>query len=456
MSAAPTLPPDSSGSDSEREDDEEEEEWPAWSAEDYTAEPHVLGQGSFNCVLVNPRRPYEVVRLYADTSGRAAADTKGIERGDAIVQVMNEQARVLGPSVLRLTQPGRWMRDIPRTWHAALQFHGSNSACGDVFATREWNRVYVERVERAFGGDMDQVAALMLRPDEQAFFAFSLVWFMYVAQAMYGFQHRDLKSGNILVRANSVDSAGFQFVLLDGDTRAFAFPPQRYTPVVADLDFGSMLLKGNSIQARTDPGTREFMPPEDYVSGEILRERPRRLNPYYDWFALGLVLARMWLGRLPPRADPNTPVIAYVRYTFFNHVGGPLNSTLVYLVRLLALHYGLNDGRLPAPYDADATLARFMAETHGAFADRCRTELSAPVRELLARLLSWDPAHRTFNGRPHMLLTHMRVFRPYSIAANTGGGAPEEFRYVRAPILEATHGTADGVLRNHPRYNELL
>ena len=231
----------------------------------------VLGRGTYNAVF-KVRGANEVLRVAAVRDIESAKD---LERGGLILNLFTRAQDEMGPSVLRETRPGRHVS----SWD-------DPTFINEVMERYPAARYYIQQLEFLSGGTIGQSK----QPTEAG--TFSLVWFIWVAQAKFGFSHRDLSRGNIMFR------------ILE-EPQAFVFevaPNERYrismtqVPVVIDFDFGSVAIT-NAARRRSLTGTLEYCPPT------LLAEKMRQMNDYfqhqsigdeYDWWSLGVILIDWW------------------------------------------------------------------------------------------------------------------------------------------------------------------
>jgi hypothetical protein len=416
----------------------------------------VLGEGSFNCVL---RAGKMAVRMHASVSAEA---DRMVMRADAMLQVFNETRNALGPCVLRLIERGQWLdpREVEHIYHLSALALGGASVCRDLRETS--NNIYVQRVELAQLGDFESaIKRHRYAPDEVVAFAFCIVWFMSAAQTLFGFQHRDLKGGNLLMQELN-RPARYRFRL--GKEAVFTLPPLMQVPRVADLDFGSFQTT-NDQNVRRYTGTFDYLPPEQtleniYTSNE--HSTPAGIgslftNPYCDWYSLGLTLLDMWHRQMTGTSlhvpAPPDEITARLTDAAFSNVRVALSASVRIVLKRSVVHYAFY-GEVPKMSGAPIAAEYAASPRCAPLVSFVRNTLGDAQRQLLMRLLAWEPQRRTFNGHPHRLLTDMALFQPF---LNAKGDADEEFAYEPRTVLELSPDPKDervAFLRTHPRSNE--
>lgn len=238
----------------------------------------ILKFGSYNCALVIDGT--RVARVSVYNNGEREKSLRDLKRAGSILSQFKKHADILGPCVLHELEAGREM-----SFNELQQAYSTNVlkqilSCGPIatvyaqYPNFKYHFFYVQEIEYGVEGDLLK----FMMKDEFDFemkqnFMFFLMWFFYVAQAQFGFRHRDLKLENIIVRKYN-EPKTFRFQL---DNTVFHTITTRFVPVVIDLDFGSFYNTNHA--TRNQMGTPTSMPPERLLE-ELRRQEnvPSSLN----------------------------------------------------------------------------------------------------------------------------------------------------------------------------------
>jgi hypothetical protein len=222
------------------------------------------------------------------------------KRGIAIQQCFSKYpqltAYILEQSAFRTES----FSDLPASVQQGLLLHGGGE--GRTFVGRDICVQQLDDGQVMFyppedGGPYEDT---QLRSD-----AFSLIWFLHIAQAEFGFRHHNLKQENINI-VTSAESFNLQFNITLPGVRQYDFTfATKSAPKIVDFDFASVL--GTEASLRNRVGTYATMPPELCCAMIAAHGRPildSATDMAYDWFSLGCCLFGRWFGAAPRRSTP--------------------------------------------------------------------------------------------------------------------------------------------------------
>jgi hypothetical protein len=363
----------------------------------------VLGSGTFNCAHLTSRGDVMRVALLHRFNGLVALNE--LRRGAAILELMQGDRRHLGPALLRTTGPFLEL--------SAQEFPARDQLCEDIQKTRianEADRVYcLQYIEFCSGGSIAAPPSPYTE-DDLMFLAFSLLWFVYVAGAEYGFNHNDLKGDNVLLRYQQ--GAAKRVFFEHGDLGVYTFTT-RYEAVVVDYDMGSVAttadprpigtywaaapeaLFGVAFGIFTPPRQIDLRARNYWSVGIVILEACLAHHPLYSLFRSHIIRLRQFifadLGRSLV-ADSERIVESYLLATFFiamvhgdpdmaepQHNGYPASGLPMDALYHPAVH----------KFVSDEPFVVLVKHVHG--------RIPAPLRSVLQRLLSWDPRRRYYS-----------------------------------------------------------
>lgn len=265
-----------------REDDFEEKE--------YKVEKK-LGKGSFNCThLVVKRNSKEksVLRLallLAETENDIL-QSHTIKRGLAIVDLLQNMKKELGPACLIQTAPFEIIDSVDIEKLVDL-----SEICNEMVTEAiKYNRKRVpydwavQHIELLAGDLGSPYYATELVP----IMCLSLIWFFFVAQRRIDLRHHDLKLQNIMVRKYDIAKT-FQFVFKSKGVDVIYKFTTDLVPVVIDFDFATVKTT-EDYDDRTRVGTRMTTSPQA-LAHTFFVENPTQFRvDSNDWWSLGLTL----------------------------------------------------------------------------------------------------------------------------------------------------------------------
>jgi serine/threonine protein kinase len=395
----------------------------------------VLNYGTHNCAIL--QRGGRVFRIAAVR--RNSQKIKMMERAGQILASFRKMEHALGPSVLFELEAGAWLdpntSPETRAWLEGIK-------CEPIERARPLERYmfYTQTIEYADGGDLGQFYQ-GAHDEDNGEFALMLIWFFYVAQAHFGFRHRDMKPSNVVVR-RYVGPRTFRFYL---DARDQFEVTTTNVPVVIDLDFGSFYTSAHHVTQYQ--GTEFYMPME--VSLDVIRNEARDHGDAVDWYSIGLTMFVFWCKLDPVRLYGGFGM-AEERLA---HALGARTPSPAQLraSEALCVHITLARALEPTtvlPKDV-AAAARRAGLLKSALSIYLMKQVRALVNEqpdkaeLLRTLLSTDPERRYMNGEPWKLLTAHALFDKFTSAWSPlapladWAGLRKTYSYPKEPVLRA-------------------
>ena len=401
-----------------------------------------------------------------------------LRRGVSMLRALNAQAHALGPALLRTTgevEEGG-MDELPESVTRQLCSHTRDNLArwrADGISVPFGIRYLMDHVEYLAGGTIDEPAMPRLTRGELDHCAFTLMWYLYVAGAEFGFRHGDLKAGNVAFRVHKQPQT-HQFVLRapggDGGGTVYVFS-SAIDAVVIDLDLGRM----STTRAGFDHGTYYAAPPETLAWAAAHADAFGMAGGVdtvaYDWWAVGIVVLEMhcmpryhgcdaalpamrasvghkgiWLEPFMDDGGLCASMAAGVMASGTGTAlfGGRSRGALararaqlmfMYAAALVIAAVHQNDALLlptaaamqAAPafkrlFTAAFSGAAVHSDAYRAFYTYVGTRVPEDVLELLRYLLNWDPAVRHRQHRPYLHLG-LPLFANY---------APRAYQYTYA------------------------
>lgn len=219
----------------------------------------ILGEGSYNCVLHREDKG-DVLRI-------SVAQDDVIRGAIYVHKMWNDLQEILGPSLLKETEPGYQVDPLP--WVIRQDICPKLKNKNGPF--------YIQGIE-LLNGKPEQFKAMES--------AFSILWYFCTAVERIQFRHGDLKPENIVWRALEQD-----------ETRVFHYHEKiqyvmtfRLTvPVVIDMDFASLYGDRKHFWSS---GTAYTAPPEAIIAQIMGLPLPF----YADWWSIGITFFYWWTG----------------------------------------------------------------------------------------------------------------------------------------------------------------
>lgn len=254
-----------------------------------------IARGSYNCthLVENYDGSLEVLRVaFLPLQEEQSIANDRVRRGLEIVNIFQPFASLLGPSLLKQTQPYEIVSEI-----------SSEGLCNEIL--RELARAdhlhipyefAIQHLEYLNGGNFRSTADMTI--EEADFCTFSLIWFLRQAQLNFDFRHRDLKPENIVLKQKQTSDV-YEFYT---DLNLFRFV-STVVPVIIDFDFATVLTSERASD-RQVVGTRYTACPEsliyllfDYVNIEVDPAESPASFQSYDWWSLGIILFEVHVPR---------------------------------------------------------------------------------------------------------------------------------------------------------------
>ena len=243
----------------------------------------IVGSGGFNCAFKVKDEPY----VYRIQKGEGR-NVQSLLRSGKILIILNDFRLVLGPCVL----------NIHPLYSGQLCSTGINpdvverikkSECNKPLSQIDNTKTFFEQVvEFAPTGSLFEVEILP-QSDE---FAFMLLWFFFTSKMLFGFQHRDFKPENVLLKR--IEGGGlklFQFVIEEKGKTTYYNLNSEIIPKVIDFDQSSFY---NTSDGYFFPSayTLIYMPPE--VAFQKLTNHRYMDYGTYDYWSIGITLFDLW------------------------------------------------------------------------------------------------------------------------------------------------------------------
>lgn len=342
----------------------------------------VLGKGGWNVVYLLQDGRVLRASLLSDND---ESGIQSVTRGDQIAYLLDRDRKIYGPSVPRLFQTLFQVKQVPES----LGFDATNSSSESY---------WMEIMEYL---PIDAKKYTLANEDEWWFFAFSLLWFFYTAQAELGFIHQDFKLANMMIRKLEKPTT-MAFSL--GSKKKFVFPNVLHVPVVIDFDLGVSV--GITKKENMDFfGTTTWRPPETLSD-----------SPYiwgYDFFVVGHILlcyATRW-NLLDRNFYDRSEYITRI----MKHFSGERHhfQTLLTTAALNLYFHGnlVPKRRWKVVEEEDYDLyfkpgktmrlfeqeARYILSLYGDRLD----DLKPDQKILIGKLIHWNPRERDMAGRPY-------------------------------------------------------
>jgi serine/threonine protein kinase len=231
-------------------------------------------------LILNAQGKYEIFRtaLLVDEHTKTF-----VVRGLQIVTMLQQYASHVGPSLLIETQP--------YAISSRLSDSTFSNLCVDIQdevkkldKAKKYYEFALQHVEYCEGGIFDN--RVQMTDEEFDFCCYSLLWFFKTTIETFSFRHRDLKTGNIVVR-NLDKPESFRFFTTATQT-SITFT-SRFVPVVIDYDFASVYTTTTESD-RNNVGTRHTAPPRALMAELLHTPQTQRQEESYDWWSLGIVL----------------------------------------------------------------------------------------------------------------------------------------------------------------------
>lgn len=405
----------------------------------------VIGHGSYNCaILVSSEGKIRRITAFAKIRDQEdKEDYLKMLRAREMLKKFNQHRMQLGPSVLLELKPGGWvdgrnLSDDAVRWMKALRCDPLTTP----MMQRSEYMFYIQDIEYARGGDLQKFVA----PDnmKDGRFAFFLIWFFYVAQAQFGFRHRDFKPENVVLRKYG-SVRHFRFHM--GEMTQFLISTN-VVPVVIDLDMGSFFTSRDT--ARKAWGTYPFMPAEVTYHHMFTDEfdADDEGDEDVDWYSLGMTLFMYWVGSVESRT----------LYQSFGVERLVLNSILEtsdwddakqhrkHHCHAFLLHLSIASAfQMEAPegwedifekVEQSGVYRRPLYKKIVQYVSDMRTKMPNHYT-LLRKLMALKRTDRHYRGKPYMLLTEQPLFRKFiNQMIPNDGGVVEEFAYGKFRILD--------------------
>lgn len=400
----------------------------------------LLGSGGYNTAFLGKNG--HVYRIAAVKRESDKETTKLMARSSAIMKLIQQYQAILGPSTLREIQPGHWTGLFEYLDEQLVLKHVLSS-----FPSAQGYEYYLSQLEYLEGG---LISANSDSPTQGG--TFSLIYWLWVAQAHIGLRHRDISSQNILMRKYP-EPKRFTFSIgqeqMNAAPRVFTFELSE-VPVVIDFDFGSTPVTRTTARDRTHPKLF-YAPPEvimAYVRDPEKTSHPRVAGDVYDWWSLGLVIFDWWTGYVVSFSHLKNHLSKYARKS------DAMVLLLLALVRITIVHLVIH-GKLPdTGFDVSVNLLNLEAIV--AYANRVRANsweyVPKNIKFLIRRLLSWSNANeRCFDGQAAKLLT--TYFLPSGVS---GGGVETGYNESRRTFDFCSEGEKQVIRKRSFMYQDDL
>jgi serine/threonine protein kinase len=360
----------------------------------------LLGRGGFNVALLgNDGSVYRIGAVKYDKEPQSA---KLLTRSSAVMKLVTQFKAILGPSTLVEEQAGHWTNLFELQEEPLILMHVLAE-----FPRLEGYTYFLSRLEFLSGGTV-----LQTKPTEGG--TFSLIYWLWVAQAHIGLRHRDISPDNILVRKYAQPTR-FIFNIgredLNAPSARYVFDAQEM-PVITDFDFGTTPVTNAGYRDKTHPKLM-YAPPEvilHYMKDlENMDTSPQPVtDDTYDWWSLGMTLFDWWTNNFL------TFDYLFINITVFSPMSPKyfkLKKVVLCALTKMTIVYLMLNNALPdaeffkIPFGA-LKLDKIVTFAQAQSEKRMRA-IPANVRYLLRRLLSWThtKSERCLRGKAGNLLT---------------------------------------------------
>lgn len=274
-----------------------------------------------------------------------------------------------------------------------------------------------------YGGEKAQ-------PGDTRSIFFCLLWMLYTSIKRYGFQHRDIKPGNI-VYAKATEEEDMCFQLGD---QSFRIPDMRVRPMLIDFDMAEVRVDKLRISLKRDlvygGGTVVFLPPE-YLVGV---PRHKQHIGGRDVYSLGLSMLEVRLGKPVIRIYDHDE-LKFVRKSYVakimqemgirgKHPPDNVARRVEIFTEVFCFLKALHNDRDPPDglYDDllwrnNAILNRIMEQRMSHYRELI-AELDTTERDFFSRTMSWAPDDRVYNGNMHICFLHPYFLNSYGQKLN--------------------------------------
>lgn len=392
-----------------------------------------VGEGSNNCAHFvhdeDGRRQVLRIALLPDlpTDLNTVRHNKKIVRGLEMVHAFQNYKSLLGPSLLKEESTYLLVKA------SELRKYVLGDICKKVMSYYEYvrkeqnyqdnkfnNQFALQHLEYLSGGEFDKQG----NDNLALFYAFSLIWFLSMAQKAFGFRHHDLKASNIIFRrTNTLQQYTFELT----DRQLYFHFESPIVPVIIDYDFATTTNATDALD-RNAAGTEYSAPPDVLIRRlcKLIRWEYTLVQSEtsYDWWGLGICLLEMlrpgvkylflkegdWFANnflknfsFAPKSRIGESVYWAARALFFAYCLSSIFSRTGPFVRPPSDFYLY--GRELFPDDS-----RVMRMDHNVDYVALKKWFEDLFRkhdwkaELLHRLLHWNPSERDNDGNPTQYL----------------------------------------------------
>lgn len=440
----------------------------------------VLGAGAVNCahLIRNKEGVYHVLRLaYLPNLPKWRRSNDGVLRGLELVHALQAYRALLGPSLVQETSRYRVFDETEENAHFVGQVCPHIRKSQSTLRTQnvQGNRFGLQHLEFLSGGayHLAFISKNKLTDQDRHFGAFSLMWFLAVAQRTFDLGHHDLKAENIVFRELK-QPAAFTFTV---DGRAVHFKT-RFVPVIIDYDRATVNVSLDE-HDRHELGTYYTTSPDTLLYWLCKHNGIPYTMPYnrdaHDWWSLGATLLGTYQRRLWSRfesvgAKYAKHVLSESRNMGFRPDQRARNEeylqALFYSCCIASIIAGTKNVRPPSewyPYTQALFPPTWTFDPDGyePYNDLfvwVYRQHNYEMTHMMKRMLSWNPSARNHGGDPMEYVRHFannytsqpqeaHVSYAYQIAdsRNIQAIRLEEYPLLKTPMIETCVGCANAV-----------
>lgn len=262
-----------------------------------------LAAGGYNATVLEKNNGENTVHRF----GRFNNDfeTKAdFERANGILELFNSPKikSIMGPGVLNISKDTETLRfgEVEGSLQTIL-------LRSEPFKNiRRDEEIFHQTIEYLSGGTIHNPVDSNLVGLYFEQITLLLMWFFYVAQAEFGFRHRDFKPDNCMYRILPQEQT---FVLKFSGIHQIAVTT-KIVPVPIDFDFASIFVTNGT--SRNRMGTYYTAPIELQIEGFLksltsgidIVSQPVPESISYDWFSIGMCLLRILVKSNSPGSAP--------------------------------------------------------------------------------------------------------------------------------------------------------